>query len=63
MTKINADWHAANRMPKNPTRDQRMQWHFEHNKNCQCYPMSAKLKAELEVWTATRFALSEEHDE
>ena len=50
--KINAEWHEANRMPKNPSHEQRMQWHFEHNKVCQCYPMSAKIKAELAAWEA-----------
>lgn len=50
--KINAEWHEANRMPKNPTHEQRMRWHFEHNKHCQCYPMSAKIQAELAAWEA-----------
>lgn len=54
--KIDVEWHEANRMPKNPTLEERMQWHFQHNKHCQCYPMSAKLRGELETWMANRDA-------
>jgi hypothetical protein len=53
-SKINAEWHNANRMPKNPTHDQRMRWHLEHSKNCNCYPMTAKIAAELIAWQASR---------
>ena len=28
--KINKDWHEKNRMPKNPTLEQRMEWHIAH---------------------------------
>jgi hypothetical protein len=31
---INKEWHLKNRMPKNPTQKERMEWHIEHNKNC-----------------------------
>ncbi|MGE0057260.1 MAG: hypothetical protein AB7P33_00915 [Dehalococcoidia bacterium] len=50
--KINAEWHNANRMPRNPTHEQRMQWHLEHSKNCDCYPMTPKIAHDLEVWKA-----------
>jgi hypothetical protein len=36
MSKINAEWHNANRMPRNPTEDQRLAWHLEHLRHCQC---------------------------
>jgi hypothetical protein len=36
MGKINAEWHKANPMPKNPSADQRLDWHLEHLKHCQC---------------------------
>jgi hypothetical protein len=29
---INKDWHLANKMAKNPTLDQRVEWHVEHTK-------------------------------
>jgi hypothetical protein len=51
-TKINVQWHNANRMPKNPTHEQRMRWHLEHSKNCNCYPMTAKIEADLATWQA-----------
>jgi hypothetical protein len=34
--KINAEWHAAHPMPKNPTMDQRIEWHLEHQRECHC---------------------------
>tara|TARA_R110001583_G_scaffold119513_5_gene270892 strand:- start:114 stop:281 length:168 start_codon:yes stop_codon:yes gene_type:complete len=34
--KLNKAWHLANRMPKNATIEQRIVWHTEHLKNCQC---------------------------
>jgi len=49
-SKINAEWHLAHRMPKNPTLDERMQWHIEHAKNCGCREMPPKLKAEFAKW-------------
>jgi len=36
MTQINAAWHSANRMPKNATIDQRIEWHLAHRKACGC---------------------------
>ncbi|MBI2108096.1 hypothetical protein HYU10_04340 [Candidatus Woesearchaeota archaeon] len=41
--KINKEWHRANRMPKNPTTDDRINWHIEHAKNCSCRKMSKKI--------------------
>ncbi|MFN0213197.1 MAG: hypothetical protein ACKVT2_03000 [Saprospiraceae bacterium] len=34
--KINKEWHEKNKMPKNPSFDQRVKWHLEHLKNCGC---------------------------
>lgn len=36
MGKINVEWHKAHPMPKNPTEDQRLEWHLTHLKNCTC---------------------------
>jgi len=33
---MNKDWHAKNPMPRNPTLEQRIQWHKEHLKHCAC---------------------------
>lgn len=40
---INADWHKAHKMPKNPTHNQRLLWHREHLKYCACRKPSPKL--------------------
>lgn len=50
MGKINAEWHLAHRMPKNPTIDERLGWHVAHAKNCDCREMSDKIKLEIEEW-------------
>ncbi len=34
--KINKEWHEKNKMPKNPSFEQRVSWHLEHLKNCSC---------------------------
>lgn len=44
---MNKEWHAQNRMPKNPTLTQRLDWHVEHAKNCQCREMPTTLKEEM----------------
>lgn len=36
MSKINAEWHKAHKMPKHPTDEERAQWHIEHMKHCAC---------------------------
>jgi hypothetical protein len=46
--KINAAWHRKNPMPKNPTLDQRIQWHISHAKNCGCREIPKKIKMEIE---------------
>ena len=45
--KINKAWHEKNKMPKNPTFDQRVKWHLEHQKNCSCRPIAVKLAEEM----------------
>jgi hypothetical protein len=34
--KLNAKWHGAHRMPKNPTFEQRVAWHADHMAHCAC---------------------------
>lgn len=45
--KLNREWHLKNKMPKNPTMEERLKWHIAHAQNCQCREMSEKLKAEI----------------
>lgn len=45
---LNEAWHKANRMPANPSTDERIAWHLEHVKHCGCRKISGKLKEEME---------------
>ena len=47
ISKLNKEWHRANRMPKNATIEERIAWHIEHSKNCACRPIPEKLKVEI----------------
>jgi hypothetical protein len=49
MGKINAEWHEAHIMPKNPTKAQRARWHYEHALNCGCRAPSAATLALMEA--------------
>jgi hypothetical protein len=48
MGKINAAWHRAHPMPKNPSLDQRIEWHLEHAKHCGCRAIDGKIREEME---------------
>lgn len=45
--KINAKWHRAHKMPKNPSMEQRIKWHLAHSKHCTCRPISGRLAEEM----------------
>lgn len=47
MGKINAEWHLKNKMPEKATTEQRIKWHLEHVKNCECRPIPDKLLIEI----------------
>lgn len=44
---VNAAWHMKNKMPKNPTIDERVEWHLTHSKNCTCRPLGGKILEEI----------------
>jgi len=46
-SKLNAVWHKANKMPKNPSLDERVKWHLEHSRNCQCRVLGGKILEEI----------------
>jgi len=46
-SKLNREWHLSHRMPKNPTLEQRLEWHLEHAKNCKCRPITGKIAEEM----------------
>jgi hypothetical protein len=56
MGKINAEWHNANKMPRNPTREQRLDWHLRHSEACTCREIPPGLKAEVEAYRLARKA-------
>lgn len=45
--KTNKEWHLNNKMPKNPTLEQRIAWHIEHEKHCRCRKMPDSIKKEI----------------
>ncbi len=42
--KLNRDWHLKHKMPGNATLDERISWHLEHQKHCQCRDMPDNIK-------------------
>jgi len=44
---INKTWHESHKMPKNPSFDQRVEWHLEHRKHCSCRPIPEKLAEKM----------------
>jgi len=46
---INKEWHLKNKMPKNPTFEQRVKWHLEHQKHCNCRKIDGKLAEEMKA--------------
>ena len=47
---INKGWHLKNKMPKNPTFEEKVKWHSEHIKNCNCRPgFPKKLEEEMKI--------------
>ena len=46
-SKLNADWHKTHKMPKNPTLEERIQWHAEHIKHCKCRKPTGQMLEEL----------------
>ena len=39
MGKTNRLWHEQNKMPLNPTPQQRIDWHLAHSEHCACRPI------------------------
>jgi hypothetical protein len=45
--KMNKEWHEQNVMPKNPSLEQRIQWHIAHAKVCKCREMPDLIRKEI----------------
>jgi hypothetical protein len=41
---LDAVWHRANRMPRNATVEQRIDWHVAHARVCGCREMPASVR-------------------
>jgi hypothetical protein len=52
--KLNKNWHLKNKMPKNPTEEQRIKWHISHARHCACREMSEKLKALIKKYKSKK---------
>ena len=53
MGRINAEWHKAHRMPRNPTLAQRLEWHRGHAENCACREMPESIRKLIREATAS----------
>lgn len=40
---INKEWHQNHKMPVKATDEQRIEWHLEHSKHCNCRPIPQNL--------------------
>jgi hypothetical protein len=47
MGKVNKAWHDKHTMPKNPTLEQRLQWHLAHAQHCGCRAIPPTVLAEM----------------
>ncbi|HZY95032.1 MAG TPA: hypothetical protein VFE98_09305 [Candidatus Bathyarchaeia archaeon] len=47
LTAVNEEWHTRNGIQKNPSLDQRIDWHLRHQENCECRPIPRGIKAEI----------------
>lgn len=41
-------------MPKNPSPEERIKWHIEHAKNCNCREMPDSIRKEIENLSANK---------
>ena len=47
---MNKQWHEKNKMPANPTENQRVKWHIEHQVNCDCRKPTPKIQKLIEKY-------------
>lgn len=45
---MNVEWHTRNRLCRNASLEQRVQWHLAHVEACDCRGLPAGIVAELE---------------
>ena len=47
--KLRIEWYSVHWMPVNATLQQRIAWHIEHQKNCNCRPIPKKILLEIKL--------------
>ncbi|MDB5538717.1 MAG: hypothetical protein JWQ89_444, partial [Devosia sp.] len=47
MGKMNMQWHHDHRMPDNPSKQQRAEWHYQHALNCGCRTLTPSITSLL----------------
>lgn len=47
VSRLNKIWHLKHPMPVNPSFEQRVKWHLEHQKQCSCREIPVKLIEEM----------------
>ena len=47
--KVNREWHRSHRMPRNPSREERVAWHAEHARRCGCRPVPGSIATDVEA--------------
>lgn len=52
-SKLNRQWHEANRLARDAKLEERLDWHRRHAENCGCREMPESIRHELEArgWT------------
>jgi len=46
---INREWHAAHKLGRNASLDDRLAWHLDHAANCDCREMPLAIRREAEA--------------
>lgn len=44
---MNSEWHEGHVLPRGASRERRIVWHREHQEQCACRPIPAKLQEEM----------------
>lgn len=50
---MNKSWHEKNKMPTNPTAEQRAKWHIEHLENCDCRKPTSNIQKLIDEYKKT----------
>jgi hypothetical protein len=54
-SRINAEWHAEHRLPRNARLEERVEWHIEHAQQCGCREIPPSIAAVIDRRGARRW--------